>query len=96
MFDDFNSVLYGIPGYQKHRLQLVQNNAARLVTGVRMEDNISPVFKKLHWLPITFRIAFKLTLLCFKSLNNMAPQYLTDLLIPYHKTTTIIIKSKIR
>ena len=70
---------------KKHRLQLVQNNAARLVTGIRREDNISPVLKKLHWLPITFRIDFKITLLCFKALNNLAPQYLSDLLVPYHK-----------
>ena len=83
--DSFNSILYGIPDYQKHRLQLVQNNAARLVTGVRREDNISPVLKKFHWLPISFRIEYKITLLCFKALNNLAPQYLSDLLVPYHK-----------
>lgn len=37
----------------------------------------------LHWLPIKFRIDFKVVLLTFKCLNNLAPDYLTDLLSLY-------------
>ena len=81
--DSFNSILYGIPDYLMYKLQLVQNNAARLVIGTRSQDHITPVLKHLHWLPVSFRIDYKITLLCFKALNNLAPQYLTDLLIPY-------------
>jgi len=40
------------------------------------------VFASLHWLPIHFRIQFKILLFVFKALNDQAPVYLTDLLTP--------------
>ena len=92
--DSFNAILYGLPGTQLHRLQLVQNNAARLVTGTRKPDNISPILKNLHWLPISFRIDYKILLLCFKALHDLAPKYLSDLLNPYKKDRELRSASK--
>ncbi len=92
--DSFNAILYGIPDYLKHKLQVVQNNAARLVIGTRNKDHISPVLKQLHWLPVTFRIDYKINLLCFKALNDLAPQYLTELLVPYKKDRVLRSASK--
>ena len=34
------------------RLQKVQNFAARILTGARKYDLISPILKELHWLPV--------------------------------------------
>ena len=34
----------------------------------------------LHWLPVTFRVQFKLLLFVYKSLHNQSPSYITDLL----------------
>ena len=45
------------------RLQAVQNAAARLVTGTRRRDHISPVL--LHWLPVRQRMKFKLAVLVY-------------------------------
>ena len=50
--DCYNSLLIGIPGWLKRKLQLIQNNAARLITKNKMTDHITSVLKKLHWLPI--------------------------------------------
>ena len=36
---------------------------------------------QLHWLPILYRIHYKILLLTFGALNGKAPQYLTDLLL---------------
>ncbi len=36
--------------------------------------------KSLHWLPIKFRISYKILLLAYKALNDLAPAYLTNLL----------------
>ena len=55
--------------------------AARVVTMTRKFDHISPVLYKLHWLPVKFRIQFKLILLVFKALNGLAPSYLSDKLV---------------
>ena len=41
---------------------------------------ISPQFlKKLHWLPVRQRIHFKILLITYKSINDMAPEYLCEL-----------------
>jgi hypothetical protein len=34
-------------------------------------------------LPVEFRIEYKILLLTFKSMNGLAPAYLSDLLMPY-------------
>lgn len=78
--DYCNSLYFGIDQCSVRRLQLVQNAAARLLTGTRRRDHITPVLSSLHWLPVVFRIQFKMLLLVFKSLHNLAPSYLTDLL----------------
>ena len=35
---------------------------------------------ELHWLPVKFRIHFKVALLVFKSLHGLAPPYLSELI----------------
>ena len=84
--DYCNGLLYGLPKDSLNRLQSVLNTAARLVTLTRKYDSITPVLKELHWLPIQFRIKYKVILQVFKSLNGMAPQYLSNKLV--HKPNT--------
>ena len=60
------------------RLQAVQNTAARLITGARRRDHISPAIRQLHWLPVRQRVQFKLAVLVFKALHGLVPQCLTD------------------
>jgi hypothetical protein len=81
--DYCNSLLIGLPENLLDQLQRVQNRAARLIKGSRSSDHITPVLKELHWLPIRFRIRYKLILLTFKCLNDCAPFYLSDLITPY-------------
>ena len=48
--DYCNALLYGITDNLFRRLQSIQNAAARLLTGTRRRDHISPVLSRLHWL----------------------------------------------
>ena len=57
--DYCNSLLYGITDTELQRLHSVQNAAARLVTGIRRSEHITPVLRSLHWLPVLQRITFK-------------------------------------
>ena len=63
--------------YQVDRLQLVQNSAARLVTALRNHDHITPILRPLHWLPVRYRIIFKISLLImtYKAPNGHASTY---------------------
>ena len=47
---------------------------------------ITPVLFELHWLPVEYRITYKILLLSDKALNGLAPSYLTDLLRVYEPT----------
>ena len=58
--DYCNGLLYGLPNTELIKLQRVQNAAARLVTSTRKYDHITPILRELHWLPVKFRIHFKL------------------------------------
>ena len=75
-----NSLLHGLPKYLLARLQVVQNAAARVVTLTSKHDHITPILINLHWLPVEFRITFKVLLLVYKALHGLAPSYISDLL----------------
>ena len=51
--------------------QLIQNAAARIVTFTQKTEHITPVLCKLHWLPVQYRIIFKVLLLVFKGLARV-------------------------
>ncbi|XP_032375874.1 uncharacterized protein LOC116692015 [Etheostoma spectabile] len=81
--DYCNSLYFGLSKSLLARLQLVQNAAARVLTGTRKREHITPVLASLHWLPVHFRVHFKILLITFKALNGLAPSYLIQLLNRY-------------
>ena len=48
-----------------------------------MYDHVTPCLIELHWLPINFRVDYKIALLAFKCLNGLAPKYLSDFIEVY-------------
>jgi len=77
--DYCNATFVGLTQREIARLQSVVNAAARLISGVRKYDHITPVLRDdLHILKIDQRIQFKLCLLVFKCLHNLAPHYLCN------------------
>ncbi len=75
-----------LPNIPLYKLQYLQNSYVKLITGKQKYDHNTPELIKLHWLPVKERISFKMVLITFKCLNNLAPKYLSDL-ISIHKPT---------
>ncbi len=75
--DYCNSLYAGISQCSFTTLQMVQNAAARFF---RKHQHITPILMALNWLPVRHRVDFKILMFVFKSLNGLAPSYLSELL----------------
>ena len=80
MLDYCNSVLAGLPQLTIDPLQRVHNAAAELVAGTGTRDHITPVLQSLHWLPIRFRIIYKLCVLKLLVRVGRSPACLSDMM----------------
>ena len=74
--DYCNALLVGSPKYLLDKLQKVQNKAARIVTKTKTDQHIIPILQSLHWLPLCFRIEYKILCFCYKTYYDIAPTYI--------------------
>ncbi|XP_058052641.1 uncharacterized protein LOC131204948 [Ahaetulla prasina] len=82
--DYCNALYMGLPLKCTRRLQLVQNAAARVIEGAPRSSHVTPLLRRLHWLPVAFRVHFKVLVTIFKALHGLGPGYLRDrLLLPH-------------
>ena len=49
-------------------------------------DHITPALMSLHWLPVRYRIQFKILLITFKALIGQGPVYIRNMLELYQPT----------
>ena len=83
ILDNGNATYGALNEIQLRKLQKIQNAGVRFIYGLYGKNRrqpISPYLKELHFLPVRFRIQFKIALLTFKCLNNLAPKYLAELI----------------
>ena len=64
--DYFNALLIGYPDAGVQKLHLLQNSATCLVSKTGRYEHITLVHKALHWLPVRYRIDFKIIILPLK------------------------------
>ena len=65
------------------KLQGVQNFAARIVSGTRKFDHVSPALKDLRWIPVKSHLYLIIrdAILAFKSMTGQVPNYLSSTFI---------------
>ena len=81
--DYCNSLLHNTSQANLHKLQLVQNNLARVVAQAKRSDHITPILRELHWLPVEHRINYKVALITHRAYHERAPEYLSGLVQKY-------------
>ena len=70
-------------------LQSVLNSAARIILRKQRHDHITAnICDLLHWLPVQRKIEYKMCMLVYKCLHQLAPIYLSELCIPVAATAT--------
>ena len=74
---------HGISQYLVKKLQHAQNATARVLSRGRKFDHITPTLMDLHWLPMKQRIEYKIILLTWKAIHNLAPVYIRNMLFTY-------------
>ena len=84
--DYCNSLFRSLSKFNLHRLQSIQNSAARIVTNSSRFTRITPVLRKLHWLPVQFGSEFKLATLVYKFIHTGFPKYFAPYLSTYNNT----------
>ena len=73
----------GTPNSVIQPLQKIQNFAARLVLLAPHHHHSTPLLEKLHWLPISERVKYKVASMCFSTISGSGPAYLSELLHVY-------------
>ena len=78
--DYCNSLLLGIAETDLTKLQHVLNRLARVVKKSPPFTRSVPLMRSLHWLPVKYRVHFKICLLTYKALHEEQPIYLRSLI----------------
>ena len=73
--DYCNATLAGVADEQIERIRKIQNNAARLILTKSKRDHVTPLLKELHWLPLKYRIQYKLATLAFRHFDGTLLPY---------------------
>ena len=72
---DYCNILFlGIPQYNLDKLQRIQNMSCRVIKQLPKSAHNTGHLAELHWLKIEEHIKYKVSMLMFKCLHNLAPQ----------------------
>ena len=87
-----NALYIYLPKKQLTKLDRLLKAGARYVfniCGKKRWQPMTPYLQTLHFLPIHYRLNFKICLMVYKCLNNQAPEYLKCLIKPHEATHNI-------
>ncbi len=74
---DYCSCIWG--SAQLGRLFKLQKRAARMIYDLYTRTPSKPLLKKLEWMPLTDRVQYRKSIMIYKSLKDLAPQYMAEM-----------------
>ncbi len=74
---DYCSCVWG--SAQLEQLFKLQKRDARMIYDLFIRTPTASLIKKPNWMPLMDRIKYRKSVMVFKSLNGLAPQYMKDL-----------------
>ena len=61
-----------------NKILSIQNFACNIITNSKKSDHVTPLLRHLNWLPVREQLQYRDSILAFKCINGIAPQYLTS------------------
>ena len=83
--DYANAVLYKTSRANITKLQRIQNSLARVIMNKKRTDHMHPVLEQ-YWLPVSYRIDYKVATLAFRVRSTGSPVYLSNIITDYEPT----------
>jgi hypothetical protein len=77
---EYGDIVWDTPGELSDKLEVVQLNAARIVTGATARSRSERLYKETSWEPLSNRRESHRVTLMYKIVNGKAPIYLTNLI----------------
>ena len=81
--DYCNSLFRSLSKFNLHKLQCIQNSAARIISNTSRYTSITPVLKKLLWLPVEHCSVFKNSHPCLQVSSHWFPKYFAPYIFSY-------------
>ena len=79
--DYCNSLYMNLPQTRLNKLKSILNGCVRFIYSIKdRKEDLIPYYKKAHILPIEQRVLFKVCLMSYKVVYNIAPDYLKQLI----------------
>ena len=64
-------------------LQNLQNEAARIVTGLTRSVSLENLYRECRWVPLSTRRNEQKLAFMYKAVNDLTPEYISDLIPPF-------------
>ena len=91
---DYGSVTWGSASATNiERISKLQKRAARIILRADYDTPSVDMFSQLGWLSIPDRLKYNKAVLTYRAINNLSPEYITQLLKPVSEVHTLNLRS---
>ena len=91
--ETFSCNVFGASVTNIERISKLQKRAARIILRANYDTPSVDMFSQLGWLSIPDRLKYNKAVLTYRAINNLSPEYITQLLKPVSEVHTLNLRS---